>query len=89
MKELKQEELISLPESYPSSSLNSFRHHLMRRYTNSSFTEVGEVDFNLPILDEINIALIEISEENHKESTFFDYYSLLLKRESTYILKYT
>ncbi|XP_065897036.1 protein NLRC3-like isoform X2 [Dysidea avara] len=84
LKVLKQEELISLPESYPSSSLNNFRHHLMRRYTNSSFTEVGEVDFNLPISDEINIALIEISEENHQESTFFDYYSLLLKQESTY-----
>ena len=86
LKELKQEELISLPEYYPSSSLNNFRHHLMRRYTNSSFTEVGEVDFNLPILDEkvivpINlcVALYIFNKSNHQlPMTFTDMYKNLV-----------
>ena len=77
--------MISACDEYPSFSLDNFKHFLEKRYNNSTFTQISEVDFNLPISDDINIALIKISEEDHKkESTFFDYYSLLLKQQSGY-----
>jgi len=89
LKELRKDNLVSqmvsLSDEYPSSSLHNFKHFLQKRYTNTSFIETSDIDFNLPISDDINIALIEISENDHKEeSTFFDYYSLLLKQEGGY-----
>ncbi|XP_065906420.1 protein NLRC3-like isoform X2 [Dysidea avara] len=89
LKEMKKDDLVakmvSLSDEYPSSSLHNFKHFLQKRYTNTSFMETSDIDFNLPISDDINIALVEISEEDHKEeSTFFDYYSLLLKQKGGY-----
>jgi len=89
LKELRKDDLvmqmISLSDEYPSSSLHNFKHFLQKRYTNTSFMETSYIDFNLPISGDVNIALIEISEEDHREeSTFFDYYSLLLKQEGGY-----
>ncbi|XP_065916440.1 protein NLRC3-like isoform X1 [Dysidea avara] len=77
--------VVSLSYKHPCYSLDSFKHFLHERYTTSSFTGTSDIDFNLPVSDCINIALIEISEMNHREgSTFFDYYSLLLKQDSSY-----
>jgi len=79
------EEMISRCDKYPSLSLDNFKYFLEKRYNNYTFTKISEVDFNLPISNEINIALIEISEEDHKnESSFFDHYSLLLKQQASY-----
>ena len=93
IKELKQDDIVTtmvnLSDKCPSCSLNNFMHFLQKRYTNGSFTQISEVDFNLPISDDINIALVEISEEDHKnESTFFDYHSLLLKQETSYTRRF-
>jgi len=72
-------------DDYPSFSLDNFQCFLEKRYNNSTFSQISEVDFHLPISDDINIALIEIGEEDHKnESSFFDYYSLLLKQQASY-----
>ncbi|XP_065906658.1 uncharacterized protein [Dysidea avara] len=88
LKELKQDlvtTVISSSDKYLTPLLDKFKQFLQKRYINGSFTQISEVDFKLPISDDINIALIEISEEDHKkESTFFDYYSLLLKQEAGY-----
>jgi len=73
--------MICLSDKCPS---DSFKDFLQNRYTNNCFTEISKVNFNLPISDDINIALIEISEEDHKkDSSFLDYYSLLLKQNQT------
>ena len=62
-----------------------FRQYLQKRCTNVSFTQISEVDFNLPLSDDINIALIQISEEDHqKKSNFLDRYSVLLKQQANY-----
>ena len=85
LKELKQESVITLDGSYSNCSLNNFQCSLQKQYTNHSFTETSHIDFNLPISDDLNIALIEVSEEDHKkESAFFDYYSLLLNHQPNY-----
>ena len=89
LKELKQNNIISnivrLNLDYPSSSVDNLAHFLRKRYTNPCFMESSDIDFNLSVSDDINITLIEISEKDHKDkSTFFDYYSLLLKQEGSY-----
>jgi len=72
-------------DGYPTCSPDEFMSFLQKRYTSSSFTECSEVDFNFPVSDDINIALIEVSEEEHMgQSSFFDYYSLLLKQKGEY-----
>ncbi|XP_065906828.1 protein NLRC3-like [Dysidea avara] len=83
--ELNQEDVVTLDESFPNYCLYKFQCYLQKQYANFSFIETSDINFNLPISDDINIALIEISEEDHKkESTFFDYYSLLLKNKVAY-----
>ena len=87
LRELKQDDLVArmVSDEYPNIWLNNFKYFLQKRYTNSCFTETSDIDFKLPVSDDINIALIEISEEDHKEdTTFFDYYSLLLKQQAGY-----
>ena len=86
LKELRKDDLITaVIQGYPTCSPDEFRNFLQKRYNSSSFIEISEVDFNLPISDDINIALIEVSEKEHKgQSSFFDYYSLLLKQEGSY-----
>ena len=85
LRELKQDGVITLDDSYPSYSLYNLQCSLQKQYANLSFMKTRGVNFNLPISDDINIALIEISEDDHrKESTFYDYYSLLLKQETSY-----
>ena len=77
--------LESVCDECPSYSINNFKHFLEKRYTNSGFTQISEVDFYLPLSNDINIALIEVSEDAHNnQSTFFDYYSLLLKQRTDY-----
>ncbi|XP_065917027.1 protein NLRC3-like [Dysidea avara] len=86
LEETNQDNLVaSLSDINPCYSLDSFKHFLHERYTNSSFTGTSNINLSLPVSDCINIALIEISETNHREgSTFFDYYSLLLKQDNSY-----
>ena len=91
LKDLKQDNLIkpivSLSEKYPSCTLDTFKRYLIKRYTNYSFGQISELD--LPLSDDINIALIEVSEKDHKNnSTFFDYHSFLLKQETSYTRKF-
>jgi len=89
LRELKQDGLITLDESYPSYSVHNFQCSLRKQYTSHSFMMTSHIDYYLPISDDINIALIEVSEEDHKEqSTFFDYHSLLLKHKTNYIRKF-
>jgi len=89
LRELKQDGLITLDGNYPSYSLHNFQCSLRKQYTNCSFIETSHIDVNLPISDDINIALIEVSEEDHKEeSTFFDYHSLLLNHKANYTRKF-
>ena len=89
LRESKQDGLITLDGNYPSYSLYNLQYSLKKQYTNHSFMLISHFDFNLPISDDINIALIEVSEEDHKEeSTFFDYYSLLLNHKTTYTRKF-
>ena len=64
-------------------TLDTFKYHLIKQYTHESFRKISE--FDLPLSDDINMALIEVSEDDHKKnSTFFDYHSLLLKQEASY-----
>jgi len=91
LKNLRQTDVISnivaLSDGYPSSSVDNLACFLQKRYTNPCFMESSKfnIDFNVPVSDDLNIALIEINEEDHIEkSTFFDYYSLLLKQEGCY-----
>jgi len=85
LRELNQETVVTLGGKYPNCSLYYIQCSLKKQYTNISFMETSYIEFNLPISDEINIALIEISEEDHKkECTFLDYYSLLLNHKATY-----
>jgi len=50
---------------------DKFRYFLQKRYAIDTFTQISEVDFYLPISDDINIALIEISDDDHKKSQHF------------------
>ena len=90
IKELNQEWVITCDENLTSYNLyHNFRCSLQKQYSNLSFLETSDIDFRLPISDDINIALIEVSEEDHKKnSTFFDYHSLLLKQEASYTRKF-
>lgn len=91
LKDIKRDNIIntvvSLSGNYPSCKLDTFKHYLKKRYTNDSFTKTSELDLSLS--DDINIALIELSDEDHrKDSTVFDYHSLLLKQETRYTRKF-
>ena len=87
LNDLDQDDLVNkivfIGDKLPSYSLDNFKNFLQKRYTSDTFTRISEVNFNLPISDDINIALVKVSKEDHKkESTFFDYHSLLLKQET-------
>ncbi|XP_065907025.1 protein NLRC3-like isoform X2 [Dysidea avara] len=85
LRELNQENIVTLDGSYPKYSLYNFQCYLQKQYANFSLVETSDINFDLPISDEINIALIEFNKEDHKkEATFFDYYSLLLNHKTAY-----
>jgi len=82
LEELEQDSLIT-PITFPR---NKIKDCLKMRYANSSFSRISELD--LPLLNYVNLALIEVSEDDHKKnSTFFDYHSLLLKQKASYTRK--